>query len=81
MNLICDSAEAKVDIRVVFITPTYFCRFYVRCPVESLYLPQMLRSHTKSFLCIEVCLVCSSEGVIFLVSPDRAPPSGGFLHF
>jgi len=26
MNL-CDSAEAKVDIRVVFITPTYICPF------------------------------------------------------
>jgi len=27
MNLICDSTEAKVDIHVVFITPTYFCPF------------------------------------------------------
>jgi len=27
MNLVCDSAEVKVDIRVVFITPTSFCPY------------------------------------------------------
>jgi len=37
-----------------------------------------MRSHTKSFLYAGGCLVCCSESVIFLVSPDRAPPAGVF---
>jgi len=50
----------------------------MRCPVESLYLPQMMRSCTKSFLCTGVYLVCCSDGVISLVSPDGALPRGVF---
>jgi len=68
MNLVCDSAEAKVNICVVFITPCSFARFPVQYLVESLYLPQMMRSHTKSHLYAGSCLV----------SPYRAPPLGGF---
>jgi len=50
----------------------------MRCPVETLYLLHMMRSRTKSFLCTGVCLVYCSDGAISLVSPDGAPPSGGF---
>jgi len=37
-----------------------------------------MRSHTKSFLYAGGCLVCCSEGVISLVSPDGALPRGVF---
>jgi len=57
MNLIRDSADAKVDIFVVFITPRFYARLPVRYLVGSLYLPQMMRSRTKSFRYAGVCLV------------------------
>jgi len=55
-----------------------FACFPMWCPVESLHLPHMMRSHTKSFLYTGVCLVCCSGGVVSLVYPDGAPPLGGF---
>jgi len=38
MNLVRDSAEAKVDIRVVFITPTCFCSF-PRTELSRIFVP------------------------------------------
>jgi len=55
-----------------------FVRFPMRCPVESMYPPHIVRSRTKSFLCTGFCLVCCFGGVASLVSPDGAPPPGGF---
>jgi len=55
-----------------------FARFPMRCPVESLHLPHMMRSRTKPFLYTGVCLVYCSGGAVSLVSPNGAPPSRGF---
>jgi len=55
-----------------------FARFPMRCPVESLHLPHIMRSRTKSFLCTGICLVRCFGSVVSFVSPDGAPPSRGF---
>jgi len=38
MNFLCDFAEAKVDIRMVFITPTSFCPF-PRAVLSRIFVP------------------------------------------